>query len=131
MSLDTPLAKIADVADEAWNRLKAGVETENAESFRAYVRFIAKPNLIGADDETLRAAFRNDDIALILAADQLTFDDPRQPVLCIDPEGKLSPFRVPLEHLWEVENNVSIGNLLLEEIVEDQVVDGWFVTAFI
>lgn len=129
MPLETPFVKTADVEDSAWAALKAGVETENADGFRAYVRFIERPDCIGADAKALRKVFRGDDCAIILAADQLSFDDAAQPILCIDPAARCPSFRVPLAHLWEVENNVSIGNLLLEEIVADQVVDGWFVAS--
>lgn len=125
---DTPLVLTTQVSTESWETFKARVETENSEGFRAYVRFETASTYLDATAQTLQDAFNSDETALILVADQLTFSDPRAPLLCLDPDGLCEPFRVAVEHLWIVENNVSIGNLLLEEIVEEQVVNGWFVS---
>lgn len=125
MPLDTPLIRVTEVPDDQWRAFMAAIEVENEDGFRAYVRFLTDARFIGTDEATLRAAFS--DMAVILVADALTFEHPEQPVLCIDPEGISPSFWAPVRHLWIVENNVSIGNLLFEEIAEDQVTDGWLV----
>lgn len=125
MQLDTPLVRLVDVPEDQWRAFVAAVEAENEDGFRAYVRFLTDDRFIGADEAALRAAFT--DTLVILAADALTFYHAGHPVLCIDPEDVSPSFRAPLKHLWIVENNLSIGNLLFEEMAEDQVTDGWLV----
>lgn len=122
---DTPLVCVTRVEDAVWDRFKAQVETENADGFRAYVRFLTGPQYLGLGPDELRAAFPSTDHLVILAADEMTFQHPATPVLCIDPEGRSAAFRVALAHLWIVENNLAIANMLFEEMAEDQVVDGW------
>lgn len=122
MPLDTPLIRTVEVPQDQWNALTAAVETESNEGFRAYVRYLTDARFLNADEATLRAEFT--DTAVILVADAETFADPALPVLCIDPEGISPSFRAAVKDLWVVENNVSIGNLLFEEIAEGQVVDG-------
>lgn len=125
MPLDTPLVRLVDVPEDQWRAFVAAIEAENEDGFRAYVRFLTDARFIGADEAALRAEFT--DTLVILAADALTFEHAAHPVLCIDPEGACPSFRAPVEHLWIVENNLSSGNLLFEEIAEDQVTDGWLV----
>lgn len=126
---DTPLVLTAAVDRADRDRFKARVEQENTDGFRAYVRFFSDPKYVGLTPETLRNIFARDEHLLILAADDMTFEHPLMPVLCIDPEGRSASFRAALEHLWIVENNLSIANLLFEEMAEDQVEDGWLVPA--
>lgn len=120
--LDTPLVRTVEVTEAQWNAFTAAVATESDEGFRAYVRYLTDARFLGADEAALRAEFTEE--AVILVADAETFADPALPVLCIDPEGISPSFRAGVKDLWVVENNVSIGNLLFEEIAEDQVVDG-------
>lgn len=122
MPPETPLVRTAAVSSEQWNAFKSALATESEEGFRAYVRDLMDARFIGASEATLRAEFT--DTALILVADDQTFAAPDYPVLCIDPEGQTPSFRASVDVLWIVENNVSIGNLLFEELAEDQVVDG-------
>lgn len=125
MPADTPLVCTAKVPAERWSALTAAVETENDDGFRAYVQYFTEERFVGAKEADLRAGFK--ETALILVADDKAFADPTFPILCVDPDGHSPSFRVAVKDLWIVENNVSIGNLLFEEIVEDQVVDGRFV----
>ena len=126
MPLDTPLVRIADVSQKEWSALRAAVERENADGFRAYVRFISDPRYINANEATLRDAFSNDDPVLVLAADAITFAHSERSVLVVDPQETQPSFRVAIEHLWIVENNISIGNLLFEEFTDALDSDGWF-----
>lgn len=125
MPPDTPLVLTVDVPEADWQALCQQIETENNDGFRAYVRFLHAARFIGASDTDLRVAFRDEEIALILAADDQTFSHPDRPLRCIEPEGRAPSFRAALRHLWIVENNVSIGNTLFEEIAGDQVIGGW------
>lgn len=126
MPQNTPLIRTVDVSEERWNAFIAAVETESDEGFRAYVRYLTDARFLGADIAALRSAFTEE--AVILVADGETFSHPDVPILCIDPEGISPPFRAAVKDLWVVENNLSIGNLLFEEIAEDQVVDGRLIT---
>jgi hypothetical protein len=126
--LKTPLVLLSSSSSDMWQGFQAKVLKDNDMGFHANVRFIQDPDLIGASHDLLRKTLKSDEISLILAADQETLNHPDLPVICIDAEGRSPSFRTPVRDLWVVENNVSIGNILFEEFVADQVEDGWLVS---
>ena len=122
---ENPLIRGVESSDAAWAVLKAAVGSENGMGFRPYLNPL-DTGYFGASEITLRDAFSS--ASAIFYADEETLKQERMPVLCIDPAGQCQSFRVYAKDLWLVDNNVSIGNLLLEEIVEAQVVDGVLVS---
>ena len=124
MPPDTPLVKTPIVTANVWRAFAHEIETEPEDGFRAYVRYKTHSGCLDASEDDLRLAFQDEGISLILVADAMTFKHPNYPVLCIDPVACAPSFRARAKHLWIVENNVTIGNLLFEEIYQDVVVIG-------
>lgn len=127
MDDNAPLIRLAGLSHSEWTALTQNTLKENADGFRAYLDFIDNPDLYEKTIEGLRQAYHNKNVAVIFAADRKTASEEAHPFLCIDPNGRLPSFRVYLKDLWLVENNVSIGNLLLEEIIDEQVTDGFLI----
>lgn len=121
----TPLVRIAEIDDVRWARFKAATEQENEHGFQALLSIIEGDQYVGMDLEGVTNAFGGGKNELLIVADETTFEHPSQPVLCVDLTGESTAFRTSLDHLWIVENNVSTGNMLLSEIADELVSDGW------
>lgn len=120
----SPLVLTVDAPLEAWNALKAEAVQTQEDGFRAYLAFFDEPRFLGVDEAMLRAEFEPEDVAVIFVADAKSFEG-EPSVLAIDIEGLAPSFWVRMPEMWVVENNVSIGNLLFEELAEEAV-DGWY-----
>ncbi|TLP56494.1 elongation factor P maturation arginine rhamnosyltransferase EarP [Parasedimentitalea maritima] len=121
----SPMVLITDVNAVKWRKLCEDSLVENEMGFRADLRFVDAQRFVGSDEETLREAFPYPEAVVIFAVDELTLSQEGRPVLCIDPEGQAASFRAHLNEIWQVESNLSTGNLLFEEIVEECVEDGY------
>jgi hypothetical protein len=103
-----------------WVALLKEVATENEMGFRAYIKTVSERRFEGANPSEVVAAFP--DASVIFIADQRALE--KWEILCVNGEDSTAIFRAKVDDLWIVENNVSIGNLLFEELLEQVGEDG-------
>jgi hypothetical protein len=105
--------------DDAWQRLKAAVETPSEEGFLAGVKFVDDRACGGLDAETLKAMTPQGYGAIVsFIADEVTLTTESWSILVVrvlppQPGGKSEehrPFRVIASELWSVENNLNLAN---------------------
>ena len=121
----SPLVLITAGRPIKWQKLCEDSLHENELGFRADLRFVEEPRFLGTDEVALREAFPYPEAVVIFAVDDLTLSQEGRPVLCIDPEGQAPSFRADFDEIWQVDNNLSTGNLLFDEIVDECVEQGY------
>ena len=110
-----------DFSDESkWATLLDKVTLENEMGFRAYIEPVSESRFSGASPKEIVAAFPN--ASVVFVVDKLTLK--KWEILCVDSEDATAMFRAKADDLWIVENNVSIGNLLFEELLDQVGEDG-------
>lgn len=109
-----PLIRTAFSDDAAWRALQAEVIAASDMGFEAQVRPVSDAAYAGADLQELAAA--NPDAPVLFVADARAMDVSE--ILCVDPEDPTKTFRAAPCDLWIVENNISTGNLMFEELLE-------------
>ena len=122
--------------DDAWQRLKAAVETPSDEGFLAYVSFVDDRRYEGMDAETLKAMTPQGTYGAIVSfiVDEVTLTSEGRPILVVrvlPPQpGEESqehwPFRVVASELWSVENNLNLANMFWSEFAHSADPDGVF-----
>ncbi len=103
-----------------WATLLKEVASENEMGFRAHIKAVSERRFEDADPSEVVAAFP--DASVIFIVDQRALR--KREILCVDGEDATAMFRAKVDDLWIVENNVSIGNLLFEELMEQVGEDG-------
>ncbi|MCI2395488.1 hypothetical protein [Aliiroseovarius sediminis] len=107
-----------------WTALLDEVAKENEMGFRAYIAPVSEPRFSGANPKEVVAAFP--DASVVFIVDKIALE--KREILCVDVEDATAMFRAKADDLWIVENNVSIGNLLFEELLEQVGEDGVLTT---
>ena len=103
-----------------WTTLLNDIANENEMGFRAYIKAISERRFSGATPNEVVAAFP--DASVVFIIDQRALE--KKEILCVGSENSTAMFRAKANDLWIVENNVSIGNLLFEELLEQIGEDG-------
>ena len=110
-----------DFSDESkWATLLDKVMMENELGFRANIEPVSESRFSGASPKEVVAAFPNASVVFIV--DKVTLE--KSKILCVDGQDATAMFRAKADDLWIVENNVSIGNLLFEELLDQVGEDG-------
>ena len=103
-----------------WEALLNDVTVENDMGFRANIEPVSDQRFEGAVPADVVAAHPDFSVVFIVDEKALT----KKEILCVDGEDPTKMFRAKPGDLWIVENNVSIGNLLFEELMEQVGDDG-------
>jgi hypothetical protein len=123
----TPLIRTDFSSDEAWRRVVEAASSASSDGFRANLHVVDDPTFAGADPASLAGeAEANSDHVLLIIADNQTMIEAEMPLLCVDPVPPGGQFRVVPEHLWGVENNVSLANMDFAEFETAVDADGVF-----
>ncbi|SPF79293.1 hypothetical protein ALP8811_03233 [Aliiroseovarius pelagivivens] len=116
----TPFVR-TDFSDSSkWKALLEEVSTENEMGFRAFVEPISDSRFDSADP--VDVAHEYADAVVVFVVDVHTIQTGE--VLCLNGEAPTEQIRAKAKDLWVVENNLSIGNLLFDELVEQVGEDG-------
>lgn len=117
---ETPLVRTSFSSESAWEALQVEIAQENEMGFRAYIYPVSDPRFNACKTIDIETAF--EDAMIVFVADEraLTAGE----VLCLDTEDPAKTFRVKTKDLWLVENNISVGNLLFEELLNQVDKDG-------
>lgn len=126
----------------AWDHVcKLISEPQTADKFLAYVRFVSDERWRAATPDTIFAAVDGSPAGFGFAVDRRCLDDPEHPVLVLgtalswdelaeddddDPPMVNLSFRALPSAVQSIENNVSIGNMGLEEFADSVDADGVF-----
>lgn len=105
---------------DKWEALLAEVALENDMGFQANIEPVSDTRFEGATPGDVVAA--HPDVAVVFVVDERALN--AKEILCIDGEDPANMFRAKPGDLWIVENNLSIGNLLFEELMEQVGEDG-------
>lgn len=103
-----------------WEELLNQVTKENEMGFRAYIEPISDTRFDGAEPSGVARAFPGAAVVFVVDLQALQNGE----ILCVDGEDATAMFRVKATDLWIVENNLSAGNLLFEELLEQVGEDG-------
>ena len=123
----TPLIRTDFASDKAWARVVEAASAASPEGFRANLHILDDPCFENVDSATLgEAASVASDHALLIIADTCTMNNADMPLLCVDIVSLGGEFRVVPEHLWGVENNVSLANMDFSEFAAAVDRDGVF-----
>jgi len=123
----TPLIRTDFSNDETWQRIVRAATQASPDGFTANLTVVDDRAFEDAEIEQLAAlAESTTEHALLIVADAKTMSNPELPLLCIDPLPPGGAFRVVPEHLWGVENNVSIVNMDFSEFASAVDPDGVF-----
>lgn len=96
----------------AWDRTLAAVQRRSPEGYIAYVVVVDDVANTDAPHAELHEEIDFGEAAVAFIADELTQTDPEQPVLVLDVTGDENPpFRAPISRLWQVENEMNLGDL--------------------
>lgn len=109
-----------------WGALLNEVLLENDMGFRAYIEPASDPRFAGSTPADVVTAHLDASVVFIVDEKALTTKE----ILCIDGEDPTKVFRAKASDLWIVENNVSIGNLLFEELMEQVGEDGLLIGTY-
>ncbi|QQA41223.1 DUF6924 domain-containing protein [Pelagovum pacificum] len=107
---------------DRWDDLVRAAEAPNSDGLEAALDPVDDDDYDEATPADLATAFP--DAAVIFAADAEALADDDFPILCIDPEGLVEPFRVLAADIWMVENSLASGDLTLEDLAEEVGPDG-------
>lgn len=101
--------------------LVSAVRTENADGFRAYVRFVDDARWYGATADDVRSAVPDTDegASVLFVADDVSLASEGYPVLVIDLHEGRPSFRCMAADLWSVDNNLNLSNMDWEEFADD------------
>ncbi|HEY2179827.1 MAG TPA: hypothetical protein VGH15_14745 [Caulobacteraceae bacterium] len=115
---DTPFVR-TDFSDErVWQELTAAVGRETEEGFRASISTVNDVGFSGASVRDLaRSAAGAAAHRLLLVADETTIRQDEWPILCIDLLSPERSIRVVPGALWEIENNLTLGNMDFDDFV--------------
>lgn len=123
----TPLIRTDFSDDAAWSRVAQAAVNLSPEGFRANLNVVDDRSFDKADPARLaQMAEEHTEHVLLILADATTMKDHEMPLLCIDPLPPGGSFRVIPEHLWGVENNVSLANMDFSEFADAVDPDGVF-----
>ncbi|MBP1859812.1 DUF6924 domain-containing protein [Rhizobium herbae] len=123
----TPLIRTDFVNDEAWRRVVDAASAASTDGFRAKLYVLDDRSFSNADPAALaEAANTSSDHVLLIIADSSTMNNAEMPLLCVDTIPPGGQFRVIPEHLWGVENNVSLANMDFSEFAAALDRDGVF-----
>jgi uncharacterized protein DUF6924 len=115
--------------DEAWAQVRAAIEAPDpVNGFQAYVEFVDDPAFAATSPDHLTApdVVRNEH-SFVFLVDSATLADPEHPVLAVDLwEDPGRTFRVVPEHMWSVQNNLSLSNMDFSEFADSVSPDGVF-----
>jgi tetratricopeptide (TPR) repeat protein len=119
---DVPLVR-TDFEDESgWTTLCSTL-TDGRQEFRAAVTPLSDRRFAGVSPRAVGRLLPEHSHSFILIADRHTLTDRRLPILVVDLAGEPGrSFRVTPAVLWQVENNLSTGNMAFEEF--EQALDG-------
>lgn len=96
----------------AWDRTLAAVQQRSPEGYIAYVVVVDDVANTDAQHAELHAEIDYGEAAVAFVADELAQTDPTHPVLVLDVTGDENPpFRAPISRLWQVENEMNLGDL--------------------
>jgi hypothetical protein len=126
---NVPVVRTDFSSDAAWDALCAAVRTpEPTDGFLPNVDFISDPSFDGfTTDQVIRLARAGDSRSFVLIADAQTFRHPERPILVVDLFDETYPtFRAVPATIWNVENNLSLGNADFEDYVRECGDDGIF-----
>lgn len=122
----TPLIRTDFRDNERWKRVVAAAVQESPEGFCAKLHIVDDRSFEGASPSRIIQLAEETDHVLLILADDRTMDDPEMPLLCIDPIPPGGRLRAVPEHLWGIENNVSLANMDFSEFAEAADPDGVF-----
>lgn len=120
----TPLIRTDFSNDETWYRVAEAALKESPEGFSAKLHIVDDRSFEGADPACL--AQMVEEHALVILADETTMKDREMPLLCIGLFAPGGSFRVVPEHLWGVENNLSLANMDFADFADAVDPDGVF-----
>ncbi len=116
----TPMVR-TDFSDSTkWEALLSEVALENDMGFRANVEPVSDQRFAAATSTEVVAAHSAAPIVFVVDEKALATKE----ILCVDGEEPDNMFRAKVGDLWIVENNISVGNLLFEELMEQVGEDG-------
>ena len=124
---DDPLLIRTDFSNpDAWQELRQAIEHPRG-LFRASVVFVDDPEFDGLLRADLRALDPDGRRPFTFLADQMTMTHPERPVLVLDLfEGSVIEFRAIPAEIPGIENNLSLGNMDVEEFAGAVGDDGIF-----
>ena len=121
MTEEFPLFVQTDFTElSKWEALLSEASKENEMGMRAYFEAISEARFNGAAPQEVAGAFPGVVVVFIVDAEASQSGN----ILCMDGENPLASFRAKPEDLWMVENNLTAGNLLFEELIEQVGEDG-------
>jgi len=98
----------------------------SAEGFSAKLQIVDDKMFDGVDPDRLIQLAAESSHVLLILADYRTMTDPEMSLLCIDPIPPGGRFRAVPDHLWGIENSVSLANMDFIEFAEAVSPDGVF-----
>lgn len=115
--------------DEKWKSLKEEISTPDPQyGFLANITFYENPKFDNLPLEILLSKLsKNYNPPIILIADQSTFNDEDNTILCVDLiEVPGQYLRVIPSEIWGIENNLSICNMDFQDFANCQDENGVF-----
>ena len=114
-------------SDPGWERLCTAIGTPSGDfGFLPNIELVNDRAYDGATPQAI-VAEASGSLTLFFVVDRMTLYHPEQPILavyCFD--GPIQTLRVIPSELWNIENNVSLGNMDFEEFAENAEPDGVF-----
>jgi hypothetical protein len=131
-STDTPVVRTEFADDAAWQVLCAAIAAPYEYGFRTYAGFIDDRDFEGLTVPQVMARIPpfppNAHWSFMFIVDTLAITDPRHPILVVDLyEEPGRTFRVKPEHMWGVENNLSLANMDFDDFASHVDDEGIFV----